>query len=86
VAVTTGVNTWQAGVDVVVEGTAERVTGQATLTELADAYRAKYGDDWDFDCDDEVFDPEGNRAYVYRVPAVKVIAFVKADSQTTFRP
>ena len=27
VAVTTGVNTWQDGLDVVVEGTAERVTG-----------------------------------------------------------
>ena len=42
----------------VVEGRAERVTGLAALTDLADAYRDKYGDDWDYDADDEVFDPE----------------------------
>ena len=36
VAVTTGVNTWNDGLDVVVEGEAERVTGRETLTKLAD--------------------------------------------------
>ena len=61
VAVTTGTNTWNSGLDVVVEGRAERVTGLAALTDLADAYRDKYGDDWDYDADDEVFDPEGGR-------------------------
>jgi nitroimidazol reductase NimA-like FMN-containing flavoprotein (pyridoxamine 5'-phosphate oxidase superfamily) len=87
VVVTTGVNTWQDGLDVVVEGNAERVTGKARLTTLADAYRAKYGDYWDFDCDDEVFDSDGNRAYVYRVPADKVIAFAKSPhAQVRFRP
>lgn len=85
VAVTTGVNTWQEGLDAVVEGKAERVTGKARLVELADAYRAKYGDDWDFDCDDEVLDPNGNRTHVYRVPADKVIAFAKSPhGQTRF--
>jgi hypothetical protein len=86
VAVTTGVNTWQDGLDVVVEGAAERVTGRETLTALADAYRAKYGDDWDFDCDDEVFGPGGDRAYVFRVRADKVLAFAKSPhGQTRFR-
>ena len=42
VAVTTGVNTWNDGLDVVVEGDAERVTGLDTLTRLADAIREKY--------------------------------------------
>src|SRR5262245_23779548 len=32
VAVTTGVNTWNDGLDVVVEGDAERVTGREVLT------------------------------------------------------
>jgi hypothetical protein len=87
VAVTTGTNTWQDGLDVVVEGSAERVTGREALTRLAEAYRAKYGGDWNFDCDAEVFDPDGNRAYVYRVAAAKVIAFAKSPhGQTTFGP
>ena len=48
VAVTTGVNTWNDGLDVVVEGDAERVTGIDTLTRLADAIREKYNGEWDF--------------------------------------
>lgn len=86
VVVTTGTNTWNAGLDVVVEGTAARVTGRQRLTALADAYRAKYGDDWDFACDDEVFDPEGEAAIVYQVTPAKVLAFAKAPhGQTGFR-
>src|SRR5262245_12046774 len=55
VAVTTGANTWNDGLDVVVEGNAEPVTGRAGLKALADTYRAKYGADWDFDCDETGF-------------------------------
>jgi hypothetical protein len=85
VVVTTGTNTWNAGLDVVVEGSAVRVTGRDRLTALADGYRAKYGDDWDFDCDDEVFDPTGEAAFVFRVVPAKVIAFAKSPhGQTTF--
>jgi nitroimidazol reductase NimA-like FMN-containing flavoprotein (pyridoxamine 5'-phosphate oxidase superfamily) len=86
VAVTTGSSSWNKGLDVVVEGHAERVVGIDVLTDLADAYRDKYGDDWDYDADDEVFDPEGGRAYVFRVEPTKVIAFAKAPhGQTTFK-
>lgn len=85
VAVTTGVNIWDMGLDVVVEGRAERVTGLYRLTALADAYFDKYGEAWDFDADDEVFDPEGGRALVFRVEPMKVIAFSKSPhAQTTF--
>src|SRR4051812_35091934 len=42
VTVTTGVNTWKDGLDVVVEGSAERVTGLDTVARLADAVREKY--------------------------------------------
>jgi Pyridoxamine 5'-phosphate oxidase len=86
VAVTTGTNTWNTGLDAVVEGRAVRVTGRAELTRLADVYREKYRGEWDFDCDDEVFDPNGNRAHVFRVVPAKVIAFAKSPhGQTTFR-
>src|SRR6201991_54219 len=67
VAVTTGSNVWDRGLDILVEGRANRVTGLDGLTGLADGYRDKYGDDWDYDADDEVFAPEGTRAFVFRV-------------------
>jgi Pyridoxamine 5'-phosphate oxidase len=85
VTVVTGTNTWHAGLDVVIEGTVARVTGASTLKMLADGYRAKYGDDWDFAVDDEVFDPDGQSAHVFRVTPTKVLAFAKAPhGQTRF--
>jgi hypothetical protein len=85
--VVAGTNTWQAGLDVVVEGAAVRVTGAQNLKALADVYRAKYGADWDFTVDDEVFDPEGVGAHVFRVAPSKVLAFAKAPhGQTRFTP
>jgi nitroimidazol reductase NimA-like FMN-containing flavoprotein (pyridoxamine 5'-phosphate oxidase superfamily) len=91
VAVTTGVNTWNDGLDVVVEGNAERVTGVDMLTRLADTVREKYRGEWDFTPDDEGFGHTGasgdsHIAYVYRVPPDKVLAFAKSPhGQTTFR-
>jgi nitroimidazol reductase NimA-like FMN-containing flavoprotein (pyridoxamine 5'-phosphate oxidase superfamily) len=87
VAVTTGVSTWKDGLDVVVEGSVARLTGGQTLKRIADAYREKYNGEWDFGNDDEVFDPDGVRAHVFRVAPTKVIAFAKSPhGQTTFRP
>jgi pyridoxine/pyridoxamine 5'-phosphate oxidase len=87
VAVTTGVNTWTDGLDIVVEGPVARVTGQEPLKVLADAWREKYDGEWDFDNNDEVFDPDGTRAHVFRVTPTKVIAFAKSPhGQTTFTP
>jgi general stress protein 26 len=91
VAVTTGANTWQAGLDVVVEGNAKRVTGRDVLTPLADAVREKYHGDWDFTPHDDGFghtDDSGDShiAHVYRVAPAKVIAFAKSPhGQTAFR-
>jgi PPOX class probable F420-dependent enzyme len=85
VTVVTGTNTWQSGLDVVIEGTAGRVTGAQTLKTLADGYRAKYAGDWDFAVDDEVFDPQGTTAHVFRVTPTKVLAFAKSPhGQTRF--
>jgi general stress protein 26 len=85
VALTTGVNAWNAGLDIVVEGSVARITGGAALKQLADVWREKYDGEWDFDNDDEVFDPQGTRAHVFRVTPAKVIAFGKSPhGQTTF--
>ena len=86
VAVTTGNNTWQDGVDVVVEGTAARVTGRPELQRLADAYFAKYGEDWHFEAADDTFGLGDDAALVFRVTPSKVIAFAKKPhGQTTYR-
>lgn len=87
VAVTTGRNAWAEGLDVVVEGEAERVLGRERLQVLADAYRAKYGSAWDFTSDDSVFEPGGaHPAAVYVVRPAKVLSFAKAPhAQTCYR-
>ncbi|MDX6308407.1 MAG: hypothetical protein QOI06_1453 [Nocardioidaceae bacterium] len=88
----TGANGWDSGKDVVVEGTAIRVTDAAALQALADAWFAKYGEDWKFEVRGEEFvelsDSGGSStggARVYRVAADKVIAFGDAHGQTTYR-
>jgi general stress protein 26 len=95
VAVTTGstgAGGWDSGEDLVVEGTAVRVADPASLQVLADAWFAKYGDDWHFAVrGDELVElsasggsTEGG-ALVYRVAPTKVIAFGGTHGQTTYR-
>ena len=85
VAITTGTNTWAAGLDVVVEGAAERVSDHDTLQRLADAWEAKYGAFWHFDVVDGMFSAGENPAAVFRVEPSKVIAFAKdPHGQTTY--
>jgi nitroimidazol reductase NimA-like FMN-containing flavoprotein (pyridoxamine 5'-phosphate oxidase superfamily) len=95
VAVTTGstgANGWGSGKDVVVEGTAVRVTDAAELQGLADAWFDKYGEDWKFEVRGQEFvelsgsggSTEGG-AWVYRVNPVKVIAFGDTHGQTAYR-
>jgi nitroimidazol reductase NimA-like FMN-containing flavoprotein (pyridoxamine 5'-phosphate oxidase superfamily) len=86
VALTTGRNEW-AGLDVVVEGSAERITGRERLEALAEAVEAKYGDAWRGEVHgDEGFEDPAGIAAVFRIAADKVIAFAKDPfAQTTFR-
>jgi general stress protein 26 len=92
VTVTTGANTWNDGLDVVVEGEAERVTGLVMLTRLADEIREKYHGVWDFTPDEDGFGHTDNSgdshiAHVFLVPPAKVLAFAKSPhGQTRFRP
>jgi hypothetical protein len=89
---TTGANGWDSGKDVVVEGTAVRVTDPEQLRRLAALWFAKYGDDWKFGVRGQEFvelsDSGGSTeggAWVYRVAPDKVIAFGDAHGQTTYR-
>ena len=87
VAITTGNNTWAAGLDVVVEGQAVRITDDDQLQRLAEAWEAKYGSVWHFDVYDGMFrHADGGGAAVFRVKPAKVMAFAKdPHGQTTFR-
>lgn len=93
---TTGTNEFLSGLDVVVEGHAERVTDHALLERLAAMWEAKLN--WPFDVVDgmfsersstvagEEFDGQGT-AYVFAVKPDKVLAFGKGEpfSQTRYR-
>jgi len=94
VAVTTGstgASGWDSGKDLVVEGTAVRVTDPDELQALADAWSAKYGDDWLWDVRGDVFVERSSSgggsggAWVYRVAPAKVMAFGDGHGQTTYR-
>lgn len=80
---TTGCNALDEGLDVVVEGDAVRVTGDARLGRVADAYLSKYGSDWRFAVRDGAFYHDSGSlretytgaAWVYEVSPKKVFGF-----------
>jgi nitroimidazol reductase NimA-like FMN-containing flavoprotein (pyridoxamine 5'-phosphate oxidase superfamily) len=86
VVLTTGTSALHGGLDVVVEGAAERVTEPATLRELAAAWEHKYGAEWHFDVEDGGFGGDGGVALVFRVEPATVFGFGKGPySQTRWR-
>jgi nitroimidazol reductase NimA-like FMN-containing flavoprotein (pyridoxamine 5'-phosphate oxidase superfamily) len=90
VALTTGVNTQDDGLDVVIHGRAERVTDGDRLQRLADAWVAKYGEDWRFTPSDGAFThgDEGEVvAHVFAVAPTEAFGFGKGTtfSQTRWR-
>ncbi|MEV7424679.1 MULTISPECIES: pyridoxamine 5'-phosphate oxidase family protein [unclassified Streptomyces] len=87
VVLTTGTNALRTGYDLVVEGTAVRVTDDGRLTALAEAWEAKYGPDWHFDVRDGAFaGPAGNTALVFAVYPRTAFGFGRAPySQTRWR-
>jgi general stress protein 26 len=88
VVLMTGCNTWQDGLDVIVEGKAERVTDEPRLSELARAWRGKWDGSWEFEPIADGFRDTGGDgiAHVFAVPPTKVLAFGKGGfSQTRHR-
>ena len=88
VVLTTGTNTLNQGLDVVVEGRAAQVTDEKRLIPLAEAWEAKYGSDWHFGVRDGAFtNGAGGRAEVFEVAPRTVFGFAKGDpfGQTRWR-
>ena len=88
VALATGVNTWDSGHDVVVEGTAIRLTDEESLQRFADVTREKYGDAWSYDIDGDVLTHGGGHpAGLFRIDPTKVLSFAKdPHAQTAYYP
>lgn len=92
---TTGTNEYRHGLDVVVEGRAERCTDRAVLEALARMWRDRL--DWPYDVDDDGFrhhadglapNPDAASLPVFGVRPDKVLSFSRGDhfAQTRFRP
>jgi len=92
---TTGCNKRHEGLDIVMEGEAVRVTEDALLQRVADAYEAKYGNEWRFTVRDGTFyhvsestqDEDADGGLVYEVNPSKAFGFGRGDeySQTRWR-
>jgi general stress protein 26 len=86
VIVTTGCNTWDQGLDVVVEGEAARETDDGVLAELAKAWSAKWDGRWNYEARDGAFHHDAGEALVFRVTPRKVLAFGKGTfTHTSYR-
>ena len=76
----TGCHRWDEGLDVVAEGDAVRVTDNALLTRLAQAWARKWDGQWQFQVRDGRFEQPGDgegQALVFEVRPAKVLAFAK---------
>jgi general stress protein 26 len=83
---TTGTPELRSGLDVVVEGTAVRVTDPGRLKRLAELWRDRH--DWPFEVGADGFsDGAGRTGLVFGVTPDKVLAFGKGEpfSQTRYR-
>jgi len=87
VVLTTGCDTWNQGLDVVVEGDAVRVTDDGRLAQLAHVWAGKWDGRWKYEVRDGAFyHPGGGEALVYAVSPTKVLAFGKgAFTHTSYR-
>jgi nitroimidazol reductase NimA-like FMN-containing flavoprotein (pyridoxamine 5'-phosphate oxidase superfamily) len=82
-AVITGTNTLSQGYDVVIEGEALRVTDDADLARIADAYQTKYGPGWRFTARDGHLHSAGGPAVAYRVAPRTAYGFGKTTPSQT---
>ena len=85
VILSTGCNSWDRGLDVVVEGDAVRVTDDDVLRRLAEAWTAKWQGQWRYQVRDGFFYHEGSTdpVLVFAVAPAKVLAFAKGTFSHT---
>ena len=86
----TGRNDWDHGLDIVVEGEAQRVEDRDRLERAAAAWTVKWDGRWDYVVTDAGFehadDPEHNQVLVFAVRPERVLAFGKGNfSHTSHR-
>jgi uncharacterized pyridoxamine 5'-phosphate oxidase family protein len=84
VVLITGCNSWDRGIDVVIEGKAAQVTDDAELSKLAAAFAAKWDGRWQFAVGGGGFRDPGSgdgpcQAQVFSVAPAKVFAHAKGD-------
>lgn len=81
VVLTTGCNTWDCGLDVMVEGEAVPVTDQDALRRLAEAWTSKWDGRWRFEVGADSFQHPGGQspALVFAVAPDRVLAFGKGE-------
>jgi general stress protein 26 len=88
VVLAAGPNAYADGLDVVLEGEAMRVLNRKELADLAEAWVAKYGEEWRFDVAADGFRHSSDQgvADVFRIEPRTAFAFGKDPySQTAFR-
>ena len=91
VVLTTGCNHWDSGLDVVVEGDAVRVTDDAVLTRLAEAWATKWDGRFRFMVRDGCFRHEQDEGLpavlVFSVTPTQILAFTRGalGGHTTHR-
>ena len=85
VILSTGCNGWDRGLDVMVEGDAVRVTDEATLRRLAEAWTAKWDGRWHYQVRDGAFrHPDADApVLVFAVAPAKILAFAKGSFSHT---
>jgi general stress protein 26 len=80
VVLTTGCNRWNVGLDVVIEGDAVRVTDDAQLRRLAEAWKTKWEGSWQFEVLEGGFrNQAGGLGVVFAVRPAKVFAHAKGE-------
>lgn len=87
VLLTTGCNSWEAGLDVVVEGKAVQITDDGMLARLARAWTTKWNGQWQYEVRNGAFHHQGGETVlVFSVTPTKIFAFAKgAFSQTRYQ-
>jgi hypothetical protein len=82
----TGANDLHGGIDVVLEGTAERIARHDELVALQQAFLEKYGEEWHFDVGDGVLRHGPGEAWAFRLVPKIAYAFAKDPySHTRYR-
>jgi nitroimidazol reductase NimA-like FMN-containing flavoprotein (pyridoxamine 5'-phosphate oxidase superfamily) len=84
---TTGCNAFRKGLDVVVEGRAVAVTDDGRLRRLAALWDRKYDGFWQYEVRDGAFHHEAGKALVFRVAALRALAYGRGGkfSATRYR-